>query len=369
MEASTALEVKRPSVCYANPAFLMRRPISELLALQEGERQLGLLIPAKRGKLDKRLYHTGLFKNVELLGYRALSIPVPFEWPIPMFSFFSAARKALREYDVVHAWAHFYPSTLILMFLSLFYPKTKIILTMDTLPGYSFKPGSVLTFLFKLFTWTAGRIIYWAPDTITLYGKALLPHARRSGINMQKVTVIPTGMLVHKLPARAKKGAHPSVLYVGLLNPRKRVQDILEVARRLPDARFLIAGDGLSRKQLERKAPGNVRFLGWRKDVLKLLSRADVFLFPSSAEGLPGVVMEAMLAGTPVVTTRIPCTTDLIRDKKEGFLCSVGDTTAMARAVQQALNNKRVAAAAKRRITTLYNWKKILPMYTQLYAR
>ena len=47
----------------------------------------------------------------------------------------------------------------------------------------------------------------------------------------------------------------------------------------------------------------SVRFLGWRKDILTLMRASDAFLFPSSAEGLPGVVMEAMYCGTPVVTT------------------------------------------------------------------
>jgi len=375
-------EEGQKSVCYANPALLLRRPISELLALQEGTRKLGLLIPSRTAEHEKALHHTTLFTEAEVLTYKAWHPPGPFEWPVPGWGFLKQARRAFKEYDVVHAWAHFYPSTHVLALLKLFHPRTKLILTMDTLPGYSFDAGWLLNAAFKLWTWTLGRLVYGAPDTITLYGEALVPHARRSGINMRKVRVIPTGILEHKLPARstARKKVEAElkiprgekiVLYAGLLNPRKRVEDVLSIAVALPDVHFLIAGDGPSKKKLESmKKLRNVRFLGWRNDLLTLMRAADVLLFPSSAEGLPGVVMEAMYCETPVVTTSIPCTTDLIKDGKEGVLCEVGDVSALTNATRKMLKDQalaqRVAKRARERITR-QAWKRVGKTWEGLY--
>jgi len=373
------------SVCYANPTLLLRRPISELLAQQEGKRRLGLLIPAKGAAHEKKLHHTELFKKVEVLTYPAWHPPGPFEWPIPVLRFFKRGWKTLSEYDVVHCWAHFYPSTLLLMLKALLHSKTKVILTMDTLPGYSFSTGKWMDLAFRLYTWTLGRIVYQVPDVITLYGKALLPHARKSGIDMRKVKVIPTGIMPHKLPskraARQKimkefKLKERIVLYAGLINPRKRVTDVLDVAERMPGTVFLVAGDGPSMKRLKKESRerqlSNVHFLGWRKDLLVLMRAADALLFPSGAEGLPGVVMEAMYCGTPVVTTRISCTTDLITHEEHGLLCEVGDVDALAVSVERILHNKtlaqRLVRTAKQRITNEYSWKRILPEYERLYG-
>lgn len=373
------MDMKGRSVCYANASLLLRRPISELLQQQEGHRKVGLLIPTKDKKRDESLHHSSKFKNVEMLTYHAFHPPGQYEWPIPGPRFFLQAWHALKTYDVIHLWAHFYPSNFLLVMKSLFFPKTKIILTMDTLPGYSFKMGGLMDTLFKIYTWTLGRLMYGIPDTITLYGKALLPHAKASGINMKKVKVIPTGInpYTHK-NARKKierefKHTGKIVFFAGLLNPRKRVHQVLEVAEQFPGVLFLVAGDGPQRHVLIKSAKEkklNVQFLGWRKDIHDLLEAADVLLFPSSAEGLPGIVMEAMTVGTPVVSTNIPCTVDLLAHGKEGLLCPVDDITGMVKNVRTLLEDpekaKKIAAEAKRKIQQ-YDWKKILKQYEELY--
>ncbi|RME32115.1 glycosyltransferase [Candidatus Woesearchaeota archaeon] len=367
--------MQRPTrVCYANPTMLLRRPISELLDLQAGSRGVGLLTPTRKGRLDDSLHHSKLPKQVKLHPYTASQLPgSPFEWPIPGISFVRVAWSVLHEYDVVHIWAHFYLSTLILMLLSIF-TRTRIILTMDTVPGYSFSLGPAMDLLFKVYTWTVGRIIYGVPETITLYGEALLPHALRSGIGREKLRVIKTGIKPRK--ARGKPPGDivrdkPIVLFAGLLNKRKGVDMVLAVAKRLPTARFLIAGDGPDRERLERRAPANVVFLGWRQDIPELLAVSDAFLFPSRAEGLPGAVMEAMAAGVPVITTAIPCTTDLIVHGVHGLLANPDDVASLTQHLKRVLTDRtlarRLAKNARARMETEFSWARVLPRYTALY--
>lgn len=368
-------------VCYVMPASALRRPIKELLAQKTRKQERGLLIPTLAGKRQR-----SPIPGVTIHTYRAISLPFsPFEWPIPSPRFFIEALRVLRSYDVIHVYAHFYLTNLLLFFLALFYPKKRVILTIDVLPGYSASFGILIDTLFRVYTWTLCRLLYWRADVVTLYGKALVPAALRSGIAKRKITVLPTGILplsVNSTKTRSSITKHLGiasasslVTYVGFLNPRKRVQDLITIAAAMPTVHFLIIGSGPHQRilanQIRERGLTNVHLLDYRDDAQAIIAASDVFLFPSSVEGLPGAVMESMLVGTPVVTTRIPCTTDLITDGKEGFLCAVGDTVAMRRRVEELLANKtlatRFAAAAQKKIRRDYSWQHLKSRYDALY--
>ncbi len=125
-------------------------------------------------------------------------------------------------------------------------------------------------------------------------------------------------------------------------------------------------------KQLRKQAPPNVTFLGWRRDVPELLASSDLLLAPSDAEGLPGVVMEAMMIGTPVAPAAVPCVTDLITSAREGLLCPAGDIECFTASVRKLLHDPDIATAyseAARRKVLKYSWERTLPSYTDLYHR
>ena len=100
-----------------------------------------------------------------------------------------------------------------------------------------------------------------------------------------------------------------TLLHVGRFDPQKNHNFLLdlfaEVRRRDPRAVLLLAGDGPLRPEMEQKAAalpaGSVRFLGVRKDIPDLLQAGDVFVFPSTFEGLPVTMIEAQAAGLPCV--------------------------------------------------------------------
>ena len=68
-----------------------------------------------------------------------------------------------------------------------------------------------------------------------------------------------------------------------------------------------------------------MRFLGHREDVPRLLAAADLLVLPSSYEGLPNVVLEAMRFRKPVVATAAPGTTEVVVDGETGVLVPIGD--------------------------------------------
>lgn len=152
-----------------------------------------------------------------------------------------------------------------------------------------------------------------------------------------KIKVIPNGIDEAFFTQRIKPSEEPGkvcFLYVGNLTKGKGVSLILEAFASLTTANwfFDIVGDGPEREKLVKycqrsSLSAKVRFHGAvaPKRVLDYLQNADVFVFASSAEGKPNVVLEAMAAGIPVIASAIPAVLDLIEDGKQGRLFPVGD--------------------------------------------
>jgi glycosyltransferase involved in cell wall biosynthesis len=150
---------------------------------------------------------------------------------------------------------------------------------------------------------------------------------------------------------------------VGRLTYQKAPEDFIAALRRLgPGVTGVWIGDGeLAGRvtRLARTVPGgNVLFPGERQDVPDLLPALDVFVLPSRYEGLPTVVVEAMLAGVPVVATAVNAVTDLVIPGETGLLVPPRRPDLLASAVRQLLDSPaeaaRMAAAARDRIGARY---------------
>ena len=141
-------------------------------------------------------------------------------------------------------------------------------------------------------------------------------------------------------------GDVPVVGTVAVFKPQKAPHDFVEVARRVaaevPNAWFVMVGDGELRPEVERalaKASLDVRFrmTGWCREIPDLLRAFDVFLLTSRWEGLPKVVPQALISGVPVVATAVDGTREIVDDGKDGFLCRPGDVEGLATRVLSVL--------------------------------
>jgi glycosyltransferase involved in cell wall biosynthesis len=142
------------------------------------------------------------------------------------------------------------------------------------------------------------------------------------------------------------------VLTVGRLTEQKGYGHLLQaacqVAARVPDAHFLLAGEGPLQAGLEATAEAcgaaqNVHFLGSRPDVKDLMRACDLFVLPSLFEGLPLVVLEAMSAGRAVVATNVCGTNEAVVDRSTGLLVPPGDPRALSEAIIYALTNESLS--------------------------
>lgn len=148
-------------------------------------------------------------------------------------------------------------------------------------------------------------------------------------------------------PRPRPRGAQ--LLFVGRLAAVKGLPVLFEALRTLdhPGLALAVIGDGPDRAALEGAARGlPVEFLGYRSqtEVAALLGEADILVLPSFAEGLPVVLMEALAAGVPVVTSRIAGIPELVEDGAAGLLVPPGNAPALTRAIDSLLADPEGAA-------------------------
>jgi glycosyltransferase involved in cell wall biosynthesis len=165
------------------------------------------------------------------------------------------------------------------------------------------------------------------------------------GIDLERVDAAPPAKLHEELwlPHHA-----PIVGNVAALVPHKGQRHLIDAAalvlRQIPDARFVIAGEGelrgaLERQIRERRLEKHVYLLGFRPDVLSLHKIFDVFVMSSVTEGLGTSLLDAMACGKPVVATMAGGIPEVVEDGLTGLLVPTRDPEAMAAAIVRLLND------------------------------
>jgi len=151
----------------------------------------------------------------------------------------------------------------------------------------------------------------------------------------------------------------PVVMGVGRLADQKGFDVLLSAFAKLRShhqARLIIVGEGAARGALEEKVralglQGEVDLVGSVPDVLPWVSRANLYVLSSRYEGLPNVLIEALAAGAPVVSTDCPSgPREILEDGKLGPLVPVDDVEALATAMEQTLNRPPPAEERERSI-------------------
>ncbi|GIW68399.1 MAG: glycosyl transferase [Candidatus Parcubacteria bacterium] len=171
------------------------------------------------------------------------------------------------------------------------------------------------------------------------FGKSLLPR-RDARARLAKLADVPMGekafwwlSMSEMLPV---KGLDISL------------EAFAKLAREKPhlDWRYFLAGEGPERARLEALANAlgirkRVRFLGQVSQSATLLRGADAFVLPSRSEGLPYAVLEAAVAGVPIVATKVGGIPEVVSD---AFLAPPGDVDALARALASCMETRNISA-------------------------
>lgn len=141
-------------------------------------------------------------------------------------------------------------------------------------------------------------------------------------------------------------------------NHRMLIDAFTQIAGKYPEEELLIYGRGELKDALQAKidalgSTGRVKLMGVTDQVPQILAQSKMFVLSSDYEGMPNALMEAMAVGLPCISTDCPCggPRTLIEDGTNGLLVPVGDTQAMANAIDRLLGDgvyaKQMGDAAK----------------------
>ncbi len=214
------------------------------------------------------------------------------------------------------------------------------------------------------------QLLGWATKPEVIYTS----EADRAEDRREPSHVIPLGIDVERFAgAKAALAADsPIVGTVGRLAEQKDHETLLAAARLVPEAQFVLVGDGELRARLEAQAGENVRLTGSRDDVPELLASFTLYAQPSRYEGLCIAVLEAQAAGVPVIATPVGGMRDTVVHEETGLVVPAGDAPALAAAVRRLLDDqplaKRLAEEGQRRVRERYTERRMIDETLALYA-
>ena len=199
-----------------------------------------------------------------------------------------------------------------------------------TFHGHLFEDSSFSLLEKKVITLTE-KFLARRTDVLITVGQNVGQELRDAGIGVdQKWVSIAPGVqplpVTNKSVARISLGLPDSVLIVGWMArmaPVKNPQLLLEVAKQLPEVQFVMAGGGDLLESIKVNAPTNVKVIGWA-DAATFWSAVDVAISTSDNEGMPVALIEAQLAGLPVIATDVGSNSEVIQDKVTGLISSKG---------------------------------------------
>lgn len=138
------------------------------------------------------------------------------------------------------------------------------------------------------------------------------------------------------------------IISVGRLYPQKNqemmIKAFAKIAPKFPEWSLVIYGDGYLRKDLESlverlKVKDKVFLPGRCETVIEEVAKSKVFCLSSNYEGMSNAMIEALCVGTPVISTKVSGTDELIQDGENGLLVDIGDTDGLAHAFERMLSN------------------------------
>jgi len=225
-----------------------------------------------------------------------------------------------------------------------------------------------------------GRWLLRAPPALIVNSEAARRNAEALGVDGRSIHVVPNVIRLPEFDAGAS-GPRPASLRpdrvvvsgVGRLVSAKRFDRFiaaLALARReAPELAGILIGEGPEQEALRDAAaahgllPEGVLFLGRRDDVPALLRQADVHLLTSDHEGFPNVVLEAMAAGLPVITTPAGDAGVVVTEGATGYVVPGDDIEGMAeRMVRLARSpdlRRRLGTAGRRRVEEHYSFDQL----------
>ena len=207
-----------------------------------------------------------------------------------------------------------------------------------------------------------------------IVGQELLQH--HIGIKEQYTSIAP-GVVALKITPRTEAmgnlglvdNGQPIIGWIARVTGVKNPIRALEVARAIPNAQFVIAGGGDLLEDVKAAAPANVSVIGWAQ-AEDLFGASDIILSTSENEGMPVALIEAQLAGKPVVATDVGSVSEVIANHETGLVTNKNPqslTTAVNTLLADTAKRKAMGTLAASRAQSLFSVDRMINAHIALY--
>lgn len=201
------------------------------------------------------------------------------------------------------------------------------------------------------------------------------------GIDEGKIPVVYNGIPLEKCrPIQVYKKHAVEIVHVGRFceekNHRNLIRGFAKAHAKFPEIQLELYGDGPLRNDMEKlvselQADNYIHFMGLTNDVYSAMSEADTFILPSTYEGMPMTLIEAMATGLPIITTPVGGIVDMLKDGSEAIFTGT-DSESIADSISMLVNNaelrQSLGQAALGRAKQ-FSAKAMAEKYTELYGR
>jgi glycosyltransferase involved in cell wall biosynthesis len=234
----------------------------------------------------------------------------------------------------------------------------------------------------------------WKYDQVDCFiaiSEAVRERLIADGVPRAKTTVVHEGVDVERIAHLRPANVHaafflpthaPIIGNIGALVPQKGQHHLIDAAavvvRHIPDARFVIAGEGELRPQLEehikrKHLERHVFLAGFRSDALELLKGFDLFALSSLHEGMCTSLVDAMAASKAAVATAVGGVPEVMADGETGYLVPAKDHEAMAARIIDLLHDeplrRRLGEAALHRARERFTVERMVKGTIDVYER
>lgn len=201
------------------------------------------------------------------------------------------------------------------------------------------------------------------------------------GVRPERVHTVHNGVGAEWLsptPGRSDAAAGPvRATWLGVMQPVKRVPDLVRALARVPGTELELVGDGPERGRIEAVVTSSgvtdrVRFAGFRDDPAPFLRDADVFVMPSAAEACPMALLQAMASRVPVIASRVGGVPEIVRDCVDGLLVRPGSVAELTEAIRclstDAALRRRLGTAARERVASRFRLEHSVRSLLEVYG-
>jgi len=339
------------------------------------------------------IYHGGTLKpRFESAGIKVYSLNIKAKFGI--WKAYKALSKIIQNEnpDIIHATL--FKAELVSRFVG---PKFNIpVINSFVNDSYSIERYELLNFyqknvlnLYKLVDRiTANR----ATQFMSITNAIIHRNSSAIGINLEQVNVIYRGRDIEafrkKVDSNKLKGLRelygngPIILTVSRLLIRKGYLEAIRAMEKIiksnPEVKYLIAGEGHDREHfqsliLKLKLEKNIFLLGNRNDIPTLLAFSDIFLFPSHYEGQGGALVEAMILGKPIISSKIPVIEESVKNNFSALLFEPKNIEDISAKILWAISNqekmKEYGENAKNDAELRFDIEKVALQHEEMYDK